>query len=91
MVRLVKMCFQYENISLFKEIFEASRSKIENMPGCLKVELHQEINQKNTFFTISYWESEEDLENYRKSELFIITWRKVKPLFKAKAEAWSLN
>ncbi|MEO5911801.1 MAG: antibiotic biosynthesis monooxygenase family protein [Pelobium sp.] len=91
MIRLVKMCFQEEHISLFKEIFKASQSKIENMPGCLKVDLHQEINEKNTFFTISHWESEEDLENYRKSELFISTWKKVKPLFKVKAEAWSLN
>ena len=90
-IRLVKMSFKEEGILPFQKIFHATKLKIANSPGCLKVELLQDIHIKTTFFTISSWESEQDLENYRKSELFRNTWEKVKPLFKDKAEAWSLT
>ncbi len=90
-IRLVKMTFEKSKIESFKLIFESSQSKIILMQGCLKVELHQDIKQPEIFFTISHWERESDLENYRKSELFINTWKQVKPFFKEKAEAWSLT
>ncbi|OAQ41745.1 hypothetical protein A5893_01120 [Pedobacter psychrophilus] len=90
-VRLVKMVFNESEIDNFKSIFESAQLKIAKMQGCLKVDLRQEIDKPEIFFTISHWESENDLENYRKSELFINTWKLVKPLFKEKAEAWSLS
>ena len=37
------------------------------------------------------WESEEDLENYRKSELFTEVWDFTKQLFNDKPEAWSVD
>jgi quinol monooxygenase YgiN len=89
--RLVKMHFKLENIAEFASIFDDAKLKIESMEGCINVELHQDIHQPEIFFTISKWESEKNLENYRNSTLFIDTWRKVKPLFKEKAEAWSLS
>ncbi|MBC7653678.1 MAG: antibiotic biosynthesis monooxygenase [Oligoflexus sp.] len=90
-IRLVKMTFEEPKIDNFKLIFKKAQSKISKMQGCLKVDLHQDIHQPEIFFTISHWESEHDLENYRKSELFINTWKQVKPFFKEKAEAWSLS
>jgi quinol monooxygenase YgiN len=89
--RLVKMHFKLENIAEFSSLFDDAKLKIEKMEGCLNVELHQDLHQPEIFFTFSKWESEKSLENYRNSTLFIDTWRKVKPLFKEKAEAWSLS
>jgi len=43
------------------------------------------------FFTYSYWKTEEDLENFRKSDLFKNVWSKTKPFFNAKPEAWSVD
>ena len=89
-VRLVKMVFEDKYVADFTEIFKQSQPKIAKMHGCLSVKLHQDVNAPQIYFTISEWESEADLENYRKSELFINTWKKVKPMFAKKVEAWSL-
>jgi heme-degrading monooxygenase HmoA len=85
------MVFADNYISDFTEIFKQSQPKIAKMDGCISVKLQQDVNKPQIFFTISEWETEANLEEYRKSELFISTWKKVKPMFAAKAEAWSLS
>lgn len=89
-VRLVKMEFKQEDIENFRSIFLIAQPQIEKMDGCLGVNLHQDLNQPKIFFTISKWDNEISLEHYRQSALFITTWKKVKPMFNKKAEAWSL-
>ena len=50
-----------------------------------------DINQTNVLFTYSYWQTEDNLNAYRDSELFAITWRDTKSKFASKAEAWSVQ
>lgn len=88
--RVVKMTFKPESIQVFKEIFYASQKLIGSFEGCNRVDLMRDLNNECVFFTLSYWDSEEDLNSYRQSYLFKNTWSKVKPLFSEKAEAWSL-
>ena len=88
--RVVKMTFKPESVQAFKEIFYASQKLIISFDGCNRVDLMRDLNNECVFFTLSYWESEEDLNSYRQSYLFKNTWSKVKPLFSEKAEAWSL-
>ena len=90
LVRVVKMEFSEAFIEEFKILFTEIKPKISNFEGCLGVKLLQHEKDPSLFFTISEWLSSDDLENYRKSDLFINTWAKVKPNFSAKAEAWSL-
>ncbi|MBA4320874.1 MAG: antibiotic biosynthesis monooxygenase [Flavobacterium sp.] len=90
-VRIVKMSFAEENIPAFLENFEIIKNKIRNAPGNRLLELYQDKNNKCIFFTYSYWETEEDLENYRKSELFNEVWSFTKKLFNDKPEAWSVD
>lgn len=90
-IRLVKMEFKLNEIDTFRSIFKETKPLIEKMEGCLQVNLHQDAQHPEIFFTISHWESETSLDHYRDSELFINTWKKVKLLFDKKAEAWSLN
>ncbi len=90
-VRIVKMSFYEENINAFLENFESNKEKIRNSPGNRLLELYQDKNDKKIFFTYSYWETEDDLENYRKSELFGKVWKFTKALFNEKPEAWSVN
>ena len=85
------MEFMQAEIENFRCIFLIAQTQIEKMEGCLSVNLHQDLKQPEIFFTISNWDSDASLENYRQSELFIITWKKVKPLFAKKAETWSLT
>ena len=90
-VRIVKMSFHEEKISKFLENFEFIKEKIRNVPGNRLLELYQDKTDKCIFFTYSYWESEQDLENYRNSELFFEIWTDTKKLFNKKPEAWSLD
>jgi len=91
LVRIVKMSFHEHEISNFLANFEVIKEKIRNVPGNRLLELYQDKTDKCLFFTYSYWETENDLENYRNSELFNGIWTETKKLFKKKPEAWSLD
>jgi heme oxygenase (mycobilin-producing) len=90
-IRIVKMTFMPEKVNEFLEIFNSSKQLIRNFEGCSHLELLNDINSPNIFFTYSYWQCETHLNNYRDSELFGSVWKKTKPLFSAKAEAWSVE
>ncbi len=64
-VRIVKMSFAEENIPAFLENFELMKDRIRNAPGNRFLELYQDKNNISIFFTYSYWETEDDLENYK--------------------------
>jgi heme-degrading monooxygenase HmoA len=91
LVRIVKLSFHEENIPAFLENFEVMKSHIRNSVGNRLLELYQDKNNPCIFFTYSYWETEEDLENYRKSALFDEVWTFTKKLFNDKPEAWSVD
>jgi len=88
-IRIVKLSFHSEHISTFKTIFDQSKQKILNRKGCTRVEMLQDIQHDNIFFTYSWWDTEADLNAYRHSELFEGVWAKTKLLFNDKPMAWS--
>lgn len=90
-VRIVKMGFHEENVAAFLTIFDDKKEKIRSNKGCQLLELYRDKNDPTIFFTYSYWETEQDLENYRNSELFKVVWTKTKALFNTKPEAWSVD
>lgn len=90
-IRIVKMTFMPEKVNEFLEVFNSSKYLIRNFEGCSRLELLNDINCKNIFFTYSYWETEEALNKYRNSPLFASVWGRTKVLFAAKTEAWSLQ
>lgn len=89
--RLVKLSLQQDKCEEFETIFYNTQSLIENFEGCQTTKLFKVSGSQSQYFTISYWLSEEHLENYRNSALFKNVWSTVKPLFAEKAEAWTLN
>jgi heme-degrading monooxygenase HmoA len=84
------MSFKEEKVNEFLEIFNSSKHLIRNFEGCSHLELLNDVSHKSVFFTYSYWESEEHLDKYRRSELFAGVWLRTKNLFASKAEAWSV-
>lgn len=90
-VRLVKLTLQSDNVHAFMELFHEVRDTIAGFDGCHRVELLQDLEQPYVFFTYSIWENEHYLNQYRFSEFFKRTWLRTKPLFAAKAEAWSVR
>lgn len=87
--RIVKLTLKEEHSSDFEAIFKERNADIKNREGCIDVKLVKDIKTSGVFFTISQWESEEDLNKYRHSDLFQDIWPKVKIMFADKAEAWS--
>lgn len=90
-VRIVKLQFRLEEVESFKTFFEEASPQIRAFEGCQKLELLQQVDQPEVFFTYSYWDSEQDLNNYRHSELFQGFWKVAKSKFSGKPEAWSHN
>jgi heme-degrading monooxygenase HmoA len=75
----------------FQQVFRESQPVIKTFNGCIDVNGFGDVANPQVYFTISQWESEEALNNYRNSEFFKQTWTKTKVLFESKAEAWTLN
>lgn len=90
-VRIVKMSFDPLKVEEFLSHFENHKEQIRHFEGCEFLELYRDKNHPHIFFTYSYWNSPEHLENYRHSELFKSVWAKTKPLFNDKPQAWSVD
>jgi heme-degrading monooxygenase HmoA len=90
-VRIVKMGFHEEHINAFLANFNSKKEHIRNTNGCQLLELYRDKTNPTIFFTYSYWDSEQDLENYRNSDLFKGVWAQTKILFNQKPEAWSVD
>ena len=89
--RIVKLTILPGKEDRFKAIFNESKFKISSFEGCSTLELLQDINNPNIFFTYSIWNDLEQLNKYRSSDLFINVWSQVKLIFSDRPEAWSLN
>ncbi|MFP5436854.1 MAG: putative quinol monooxygenase [Bacteroidia bacterium] len=90
-VRIVKMTFREDKVSDFLQNFNSVKEDIRNVNGCRLLELYRDKDKPEVFFTYSYWEREQHLEDYRQSDLFKGVWAITKPLFAEKAEAWSVD
>jgi heme oxygenase (mycobilin-producing) len=90
-IRVVKMVFREEEIASFQQLFAERQSLIRHFEGCTHLELWQDARHKATFFTYSWWDSEEHLDNYRSSHFFDDTWKQTKEKFAQKPEAWTVQ
>jgi heme oxygenase (mycobilin-producing) len=90
-IRIVKMVFRPDEVASFQSLFEERKSLIRNFEGCTHLELWQDKVHPHTFFTYSWWDSEEHLDAYRASHFFDDTWTLTKKKFAAKPEAWSVK
>ncbi len=91
MKRIVKLIIKEEDKELFKSLFKKNKPKIMSFEGCHHVELLEYKEEENIFFTFSIWDSEDALNNYRKSEVFKGIWATTKNMFDGKPEAWSVE
>ena len=89
--RIVKLTFKEEHSEEFAHFFTEVKEQIEANRGCNEVRLLRDVNNRNIFFTYSFWDTEDDINTYRKSELFGKVWPKVKKWFDDKPEAWSVE
>lgn len=85
------MHFTEAGVDEFLDIFNQHKQAIKNFPGCTHLQLLKDADDPNCFSTLSHWNGPDDLENYRKSELFGSVWGRVKTLFSERTQAFSLE
>ena len=91
LIRIVRMHFTEAGVDEFLEIFNANKVAIRNFEGCTHLQLLRDKADPTVFTTLSHWESEVNLEKYRKSALFGKVWGRVKSLFSERTIAFSLE
>ncbi|HMT28834.1 MAG TPA: antibiotic biosynthesis monooxygenase [Bacteroidia bacterium] len=90
-IRIVKLSVEPEKINEFLFYFDQVKKDIRSFSGCHHLELLGDVEGNGVLFTYSYWDTTAFLSEYLNSALFKATLAKVKPLFKSKAEAWSVE
>lgn len=90
-IRIVRMHFTEAGVEEFLEIFNRHKEAIRHFPGCTHLRLLTDREDSRCYTTLSYWDSEQDLNNYRNSELFNNVWGRVKTLFSERSQAFSLE
>lgn len=88
--RIVRLEFQEEHVNDFLLFFEQNNECILAVEGCASLRLMKDVKLSNVFFTISEWESQEMLDQYRSSNFFRTIWPEVKLWFSSKPIAYSL-
>lgn len=89
--RVVRLTFQPQYTETFIEIMLQHHQLIRNFQGCYDLNSYQDTKEPNVFFTISVWQDESYLNDYRHSEFFQTLWGKLKPMFAEKALAHSMT
>jgi heme oxygenase (mycobilin-producing) len=90
LIRIVRMHFTENGVEEFLTIFNKYKHQIRNFPGCTHLELLKDTDNPFIYTTLSHWQDEASLTNYRKSELFASVWGTVKTLFAERTQAFSL-
>nr|WP_205504380.1 antibiotic biosynthesis monooxygenase family protein [Rufibacter sp. SYSU D00308] len=91
LIRVVRMTFREKKVPDFLDLFRASRDKNSAFPGCRSLELLQDYHLPHVYSTYSQWDSDEALNNYRKSELFGSVWKPTKAMFAEPAQTFSFK
>jgi heme-degrading monooxygenase HmoA len=85
------MHFTEAGVDEFLTIFNKNKVAIQNFEGCSHLELLRDLNDPTCFTTLSYWNHTDNLDAYRKSQLFEEVWGQVKSLFAERSQAFSLK
>ncbi len=91
MIRIVKLSFDSRYTEQFRQLFEERKAMIRHFPGCTYLELWQDRQHPDIFYTYSIWHEASHLEAYRISDLFQDTWNQVKQWFNAPPQAFSAD
>lgn len=90
-IRFVKMTFHPEYVEPFLKRVDERKERIRNFEGCTYLQILQDAHNPCVIFSHSYWNSEQDLDNYRYSDFFKEIWSASKQQFAAPPEAWTTN
>jgi quinol monooxygenase YgiN len=85
------MTFMESRIDDFMDLEKSICRDIRRFKGCRHLEILQDIHNRCVFFSYSHWESESDLEDYRRADFFKETWATLCRWFREAPETWTLK
>ena len=88
-VRVVRLTFSKETIDEFNDLYNKHENDIASQPGCMSVDLLEDVSNPYVQSTISKWRNLDSLNSYRDSKLFGVVWPATKALFSKKPEVWT--
>ena len=86
---MVRLTFSPETVDAFDALYTLFEPRIQARPGCHMVRAMKVPGDPYQRATLSFWETQEDLDAYRKSTLFGEVWPATKALFAVPPEAQS--
>jgi quinol monooxygenase YgiN len=86
-IRLVSLKCKPEDVDAFRLVLRESSLRVRQFPGCLSLQIVNDITDPASFFTLSTWRDEGALEAYRISPLFKEIWPRVKSFLREPAWA----
>ncbi|MFW5659128.1 MAG: putative quinol monooxygenase [Bacteroidota bacterium] len=89
-IRLVRLPTSPERLPRLKAVLADVMPTVRQQPGCTHLELLADHDQPCVLFTLSHWQSDADLQRYRKSEVFGKVWPRLKAELSEKPSAVSL-
>lgn len=90
-VRFVELHFPADAVEEARRQLTAQAPLVRQSEGCQRLEIIESTDQVGMFITYSYWRDADDLNRYRRSEVFKGFWGRVKPLFSQPARAYSFR
>lgn len=89
--RIVRLAFEIDKENEFLKVFENHQLYMISSKVCSSLNLKKDLKSEGVYFTHSVWNSEEALSHYRSSVYFQDIWKKIKPWFVERAQAWTLT
>lgn len=89
LIRIVIMTIEDDRCDDFEAAFSSVRQHISDFEGCIQLRMLRGTDEPSVYTTLSTWTGKDALERYRQSDLFKKTWATVKPMFAARAVAYS--
>ena len=86
---MVRLTFSPETVDAFDALYVQFQARIQARSGCQMVRAMKVPGQPYQRATLSFWETQNDLDAYRKSTLFGEVWPATKALFAAPPQAQS--
>ncbi len=87
--RFVILTIRTECIVDFLKMYNSEKNTIMAAHGCRHLELLNDINDPRLFITFSIWDSEDDFNAYRASQVFLKIWDEAGKMFDADPKAYS--
>jgi quinol monooxygenase YgiN len=86
-IRIVSLKCRPEDVDAFRLLLRESSPRVRQSPGCLSLQIVNDIADPTSFFTLSTWRDRDALEAYRASPLFVEIWPRVKAFLREAAWA----